>query len=65
MKAIVIQQTRNGTGYTASVVGIKNYQAIAKDEISALKHLVEKLETKHPGWILRPDESSSLDESDS
>lgn len=60
MKAIVIQQTRNGTGYTASVVGIKNYQSIDKDEISALKHLVEKLERKNPNWILREDNDPSI-----
>ena len=55
MKAIVIQSTKGNTGFTASVVGMKNYQAIAADEITALKQLVEKLEKKNPKFIIRPD----------
>ena len=55
MKAIVIQSTKDNTGFTASVVGMKNYQAIAGDEITALKHLIEKLEKKNPKFIIRPE----------
>ena len=55
MKAIVIQPTKGNTGFTASVVGMKNYQAIAADEITALKQLVEKLEKKNPKFIIRPE----------
>jgi len=55
MKAIVIQPTKSNTGFTASVVGMKNYQAIAADEITALKQLVEKLEKKNPKFIIRPE----------
>lgn len=54
MKAIVIQETKDGTGYTASVVGMRGYQCIDKDEITALKHLAEKLERINPHWINRP-----------
>lgn len=55
MKAIVIQQTKDKAGFTASVVGMKNYQSIAGDEITALKHLVEKLENKNAKFIIRPE----------
>ena len=55
MKAIVIQPTKGNTGFTASVVGMKNYQSIAADEITALKHLVAKLEKINPRFIIRPD----------
>jgi len=55
MKAIVIQPTKGNTGFTASVVGMKNYQSIAADEITALKQLVEKLEKKNPKFIIRPE----------
>jgi len=55
MKAIVIQQTKNETGFTASVVGMKNYACIAEDEITALKYLIQKLEEKNPKWIIHPE----------
>jgi hypothetical protein len=34
---------------------MKNYQAIARNEITALKNLIEKLESKNPKWIIRPE----------
>jgi hypothetical protein len=55
MKAIVIHPTKDETGYVATVVGMKNYQAIAGNEITALKNLIEKLESKNPKWIIRPE----------
>lgn len=57
MKVIVIQPTKGNTGFTANVVGMKNYQAIAGDEITALKHLLEKLEEKNHKFIIRPEYS--------
>jgi len=58
MKVIVIQPTKGNKSFTASVVGMKNYQAIAADEITALKHLVQKLEQKNPKFIIRPEYTS-------
>jgi len=55
MKAIVIQKTKDETGVVASVVGMKNYQVIAADEITALKGLIKKLESKNDKWIIRPE----------
>ena len=55
MKVIVIHPTKAKTGYVASVVGMSNYQKIAKDEISALRKLLTYLEGKNSEWIIRPD----------
>ena len=60
MKVIVIQPTKEDTGVVASVVGMKNYQSIAADEITALKQLVQLLESKNSKFITRPVEKSQI-----
>ena len=54
MKIIVIRKT-NGGGYVASVNGMKKAEAFGKDEITALRYLTERLESKNAGWIQRSD----------
>ena len=58
MKIITIQETKNGSGYVASVNSFNHATAIAVDEMSALKQLVEKLEEKDNAWIKRSDWTS-------
>lgn len=55
MKIITIQQTKTGKGYVANVNGFEGATAIAKDEITALQYLVEKLESKNTGFIQKSD----------
>ena len=54
MKVIVIHPTKEDTGYVASVVGMKNYQCIAKNEVEALVGLTSKLQEKNQSWITQP-----------
>ena len=51
MKIITIQETKNGSGYVASVNGFKLATCIANDEVTALKHLVQRLEERNSSWI--------------
>ena len=55
MKIITIQQTKTKSGFTATVNGFDGATCIASDEVTALKHLVELLETKNPNFIQRSD----------
>jgi len=54
MKFIILHETKNGFGTVASVVGMSNYQVVARNEIDALSKLLKKLEHKDPEWIKKP-----------
>lgn len=55
MKIITIQESKNKGGFTANVNGFEGATAFAKDEITSLRYLVEKLESKNAGFIQRSD----------
>lgn len=55
MIIITIRKTEGKGGFVANVNGFQGATTIAKDEITALKYLVERLETKNPSFIQRTD----------
>lgn len=55
MKIITIQETKNGKGYVASINGFEGGNAIAGDEVTALRNLLTLIESKNPAWIQKQD----------
>ena len=55
MKIITIQETKDGTGFVASVNSFQNATVIAEDEVTALRGLLEKIEAKNKKFIQKMD----------
>ncbi len=55
MRIITIQETKNGEGYCANVHGAKNLKVEAKDEVTALTQLVEKIKERGGDFIRTQD----------